>query len=151
MCTSTGKDFCKAARRFRMSFETLTASFPWARYSKKLSAKIEKPRNVGFFTKESAEERGLRYADGSEGSMVDGNMVVIYWLVDKEDGVIVDAKFQALGQSALLGAADIACDLIVGKNYDQAQRVSADLIDRQVRDRSEDPAFPPETAPHLNL
>ena len=40
---------------------------------------------------------------------------------------------------------------MVGKNYDQAQRISADLIDKQVRDRSDDPAFPDETAPHLNL
>ena len=31
-----------------MSLEKLTASFPWSRYSKKLIAKIENPRNAGI-------------------------------------------------------------------------------------------------------
>src|SRR5262249_9986967 len=134
-----------------MSFNLLTTPFPWARYSKKLAAKIEKPRNAGYFTQQSAEERGMRLAVGSEGAIEDGNMVTLYWLVDKEDGVIVDAKFQVLGQTAVIGAAEIACDLLIRKNYDQAKRISADLIDKQVRDRSEEHAFPLETAPHLNL
>lgn len=134
-----------------MSFNILTTPFPWARYSKKLATKIEKPRNAGFFTKESADERGMRLAEGSEGTIEDGNIVCLYWLVDKEDGVIVDAKFQVLGQTAVIGAAEIACDLLIGKNYDQAKRISADLIDKQARDKTDEPAFPQETAAHLNL
>ena len=50
-----------------------------------------------------------------------------------------------------MGAAEIACEMVIGKNYDQARRISADLIDKQVRDRSDVPAFPKETSPHLNL
>jgi NifU-like protein len=71
--------------------------------------------------------------------------------VDPEDGMIVDARFQVYGQSALIGAAEVACELVIGKNYDQARRISADLIDKQVRDRADEPAFPKETFPHLNL
>jgi NifU-like protein len=122
-----------------MSIEKLTGSFPWSRYSKKLVAKIENPRNAGILT----GREGLR--------LVEGNIIHFYWLVDREDGVIVDAKFQVFGQSALIGAAEIACDLVIGKNYDQASRISAELIDKQVRDKSDEPAFPNETAPHLNL
>lgn len=134
-----------------MSLHTLTYSFPWNRYSKKLIAKIEKPRCVGFFTKEQSEERGMRLAIGKEGRLEDGNEVWLYWLVDVDDGLIVDAKFQVYGQSALIGAAEIASELVIGKNYDQAKRISADLIDKQVRDRHDEPAFPAETSPHLNL
>ncbi len=134
-----------------MGIEELTTSFPWSRYSKKLNGKIERPHNAGFFEQEASQERGMRLVVGSEGEVQDGNIVQFYWLVDKGDGTIVDAKFQVLGQSALIGAAEIACDLLVGKNYDQAKRISADLIDKQARDRSDEPAFPPETAPHLNL
>lgn len=134
-----------------MSLKTLTQSFPWSRYSKKLIAKIEKPRNVGYFTKEQSEERGVRLAIGQGGSLKDGNQVQIYWLIDIEDGIVVDAKFQVYGQSALIGAAETACELVIGKNYDQARRISADLIDKQVRDRHDEPAFPKETSPHLNL
>ena len=129
----------------------LIRPFPWSLYSKKLSAKIENPRSAGFFTSAEAEERKMRLAIGEEGSFKEGNWVRFYWLVDKEDGMIVDARFQAYGQSALIGAAETAADLLVGKNYDQAQRITTDLIDKQVRDKENEPAFPQETFPHLNL
>lgn len=134
-----------------MGLNSLTASFPWARYSKKLAAKIELARYSGFFTKEEAEARMLRFVEGKEGNIEEGNCVILYWLVDKDDGIISDAKFQAYGQSVLIGAAEAICELLIGKNYDQARRVSAELIDKHFRDRSEVPAFPKETYPHLNL
>lgn len=134
-----------------MSLQSLTQSFPWTRYSKKLIGKIEKARCAGYFTKEQSDERCMRLAEGREGSVADGNAVWIYWLVDPDDGLIVDAKYQAYGQSALIGAAEIACELVIGKNYDQARRIGADLLDKQVRDRSEIAAFPKETYMHLNL
>ncbi len=125
--------------------------FLWSRYSKKLINKIDKPRCAGVFYKEDAENRGMRFVEGVEGSIEDGNLVALYWLVDTEDGIIVDAKFQVFGQSVLIGAAEVACELLVGKNYVQAQRMSADLIDKQVRDHHDSPSFPRETYPHLNL
>jgi NifU-like protein len=134
-----------------MSRKALTMTFPWARYSLKLRSKIIKPRNVGFFSAKESEERGMRLITGFDGSVKDGNAVRLYWLVDPEDGIIVDAKFQAYGQSALIGAADIACELLVGKNYEQARRMGADLIDKQVRDKTNQPSFPWETSSHLNL
>lgn len=134
-----------------MSLKNLTEPFPWARYSKKLAARIENPHNGGFFTATDAEARGMRLVEGRDGTAHDGNSVVLYWLLDTADGTIVDARFQVFGQTALIGAADAACDLLVGKNYDQAQRIGADLIDKQLRDRSEESAFANETHPHLNL
>ncbi len=134
-----------------MSLHTLTSHFPWSRYSKKLNAKIERPRCFGFFTQEQSKEREMRLALGQEGSIGDGNFVRFYWLIDPNDGLIVDARFQVYGQSALIGAAEIACELVIGKNYDQARRMSADLIDKQARDRSDISAFPKETSSHLNL
>ncbi|MDP1835499.1 MAG: iron-sulfur cluster assembly scaffold protein [Chlamydiales bacterium] len=134
-----------------MSLNALTMSFPWARYSKALKARIDKPRNAGFFYPEESVARGVRLVEGIDGGVEDGNEVHLYWLVDLEDGIIVDAKFQVFGQSALIGAADVACDILVGKNYDQAQRMTADLIDKHVRDKPDQAAFPPETFSHLNL
>lgn len=134
-----------------MSLQTLTQAFPWSRYSKKLITKIEKPRSAGFFTKEETDERTMRLAQGKEGEISDGNFIWMYWMVDPDDGIIVDAKFQAYGQSALIGAAEVACELVIGKNYDQARRIGADLIDKQVRDKADVPAFPKETYPHINL
>ncbi|CCB85647.1 MULTISPECIES: NifU family protein [Parachlamydia] len=134
-----------------MSLAALITPFPWSRYSKKLAAKIDNPRSIGFFTSEESEARCMFLAEGTEGSLEEGNLVRFYWLVDTDDGIIVDAKFQAYGQSVLIGAAEIACELMVGKNYDQARRISVELIDRHVRDKAEETAFPKETYPHLNL
>lgn len=134
-----------------MTLAALATPFPWANYSKKLSNKIDKLRNAGFFSPEEAEARDMRLAVGESGRVEDGNIVKFYWLVDKDDGIIVDAKFQAFGQSVLMGAAEIACEIVIGKNYDQAKRVSTTLLDQHVRDRSDTAAFPKETIPHLNL
>lgn len=134
-----------------MGLSALTTSFPWYRYSKKLVAKIDNPRCVGLFTFAEAEARDVRLVEGREGSLADGNEIRLYWLVDKEDGVIIDARFKMYGQSALIAAGEGACELLIGKNYDQASRLSADLIDRQLRDRADIPAFPREAYPHLNL
>ncbi|MBI3508925.1 MAG: NifU family protein [Chlamydiia bacterium] len=86
----------------------------------------------------------MRLVTGREGNLC------LYWLIDETDGVIADAKFQAIGPIALLAAAEIACELCLRKNYDQASRLSAELIDRHVRERKDIPAFPKECAPFLN-
>lgn len=134
-----------------MSYKTLTLSFPWSRYSKKLTQKIVSQRSAGVLTPEEAEERQVRFVMAEEGSIHEGNFFRFMWFVDKEDGGILDAKYQAFGQTALIGALEAACELIVGKNYDQARRITTDLIDRHVRDKEQEEAFPKETHPHLNL
>lgn len=134
-----------------MGLDSLVTPFAWSRYSKKLIGKIDNPRSAGFFTTEQSAARGMHLAIGEEGRVEDGNVVRLYLLIDPDDGIIVDVKFQLFGQSVLIGAAEAACELLIGKNYDQARRVSADLIDKHNRDRSEESAFPKETYPHLNL
>jgi len=124
---------------------------PWISYGKKLITKIEACRHGGFFTPQEAKERGMRLCVGKAGEAVKGSAVSIYLFVDESDGVIADAKFQAFGPAVLLGAAEAACELLIRKNYDQARRLSADLIDKQVRDKPEVAAFPEEAFPLLNL
>lgn len=134
-----------------MTYKSLTQTFTWNRYSKKLVQKILSPRCAGLLTKEEADERDVRFAFGEEGSLHDGNYIKFTWYVDKDDGAIIDVKYQVFGQTALIGAAEIACELMAGRNYDQARRITADLIDKTVRDKESEEAFPKETYPHINL
>ncbi len=134
-----------------MSHRKFLKSNPWAHYSRKLVQKIERPRHVGVFTIEDAREKKMRLAVGTEGERKEGNLVGLYLLVDESNGVITDAKFQVFGHSALIGAAEVACELLIGKNYDQAMRLSVDLLDKQVRDKEGYLAFPSETSGYLNL
>jgi NifU-like protein len=127
------------------------SSFPWTRYSKKLASKIENPRSAGFFSKEEAASKNMRLAIGKEGTKSDGNVIALYLLVDESDGVIADARFQVFGDSALIGAAEAACELLLRKNVDQARRISAELIDKHLRDKSDRQAFPDESGGYINL
>lgn len=127
-----------------MSLKKLIPVPPNLRLSRKLRDKIDRLQYGGFFTLLEAQEQNLRLVTGREGN------VCLYWLVRETDGVICDAKFQAFGPITLIGAAEIASELVIRKNYDQASRISADLIDRHVRDKQEDQAFPSEAHAYLN-
>lgn len=122
----------------------------WALFSKKLSNRIEHPRCAGFFTKEDAESKAMRLVIGKEGS-IERAAVTLYLLIDESDGIIADARFQAFGHPALIGAADAACELLLRKNSNQAKRLGFELIDKHLRDKSEVEAFPKECAFCLNL
>ena len=134
-----------------MSIKDLIRPFTWASYSRKLVLRIDTPYCIGTFSKEEAEVKNLHLAKGTAGSLDDGNYCELFLLVDREDGGIVDARFQAYGHSALIGALEIACELMIGKNYEQARRISADLIEKHVRDSANVPAFPEETFSHINM
>lgn len=134
-----------------MGLNQITHFFAWSEYSKKLISKIETMRSSGFYLKEDVEERGMKLFVGSEGEIIDGNAIDLFFMIDPDDGIIVDAKYQVFGQTALIGALESFCEICVGKNYDQAKRIGTDLIDQHLRDSPNKPAFPKETYPHLNL
>lgn len=117
-------------------------------FSKKLREKLDHLRYVGFFTEEEAREKNMRLVQGQEQGQA--GRLCLSWLVDESDGVIADARFQVFGPIGLIAAAEIASELVLRKNYDQASRLSADLIDQHVRDKKDTPAFPKEYNPFLN-
>lgn len=133
------------------SLSDLLQPFPWSRYSKKVVSAILRPKCVGEFSAEESQKRGMLLAIGQAGSCSEAHRVILYWLVDRMDGTIVDARFQVFGQSALIAAAEISCCSVVGKNYDQASRMSADFLESEGSDQRHSNSFPPEAAPHLNL
>lgn len=134
-----------------MNQDIFYLSFPWDRYSKKLAQKIDRPSYIGFFHPEDVAGRGMRLVISRAGKIDEGNALALYWMVDESDGIIADVRYQVFGPSSLIGALEAACQLLIRKNYDQARRITADLIDREVRDRSDTEAFPPEAYSHLNL
>jgi NifU-like protein len=134
-----------------MSYDDLIETPPSKRYSKKLGEKILSARNAGRFTQQDAHAREMHAVEGGCGSFENGNVVALYWLVDGKDGSIVDAKFQAFGEAPLIAAAEAACEVLIGKNYDQAKRVGVELIDKKLRDQPEEMAFPEERHHLLDL
>lgn len=106
----------------------------WDYYSQSLKDRILNPQNAGFFlNKNQSSDRYL--ACGQEGSFDEGALIVLYILFDTEDFLIVDAKFQAFGQSCLIGFVDKMCELLIKKNIFQARKITADLIETSLRDQ----------------
>jgi NifU-like protein len=120
-------------------------------FNRKLTARIENPKHIGHFTLEDAHVRHMRLAVGTSGSVSDGKCVQLYLLVDESDGIIADVKVQVFGPPVLLGALECACELLLRKNYDQARRLSAELLDKQALEKNEEHAFPEKNGWALNL
>jgi NifU-like protein len=125
-----------------MSLARLIQPSVWEKFPKKMREKIDRLRFGGFFHPE--DSRGMRLVLGREG------MLCLYWLVDESDGVIADAKFQAYGAPELLAIGEITTELVLRKTYDQASRITAELLDQQCRDKKDIPAFAKEAYCYLN-
>jgi NifU-like protein len=67
------------------------------------------------------------------------------------DGVIADIRYQVRGPTALICALEAACQFLLRKNYDQACRMRGDFIDREVREKEGQEAFPTECYGYLNM
>lgn len=116
-------------------------------YSKKLREKILHPKYAGKVTQ---VQDGERLVIGEEGSVEGGNAIRLFLLVSESDGLILNAKYQLFGGPALLGAAEVLCELLIHKNYDQARRITADLIDTTVREKTDESAFPTDSHTQIN-
>ncbi|MBJ7448983.1 MAG: NifU family protein [Parachlamydiales bacterium] len=116
-------------------------------FSKKLQQKIASPYCQGELLK-NPEDLSMRVIcfekDNSECKLK------LFWLIDLLDATVVDARFMAFGPPALVGALEAACELSIGKVYNQAGRIGVDLIDRYLQDRTDVPAFPKSAFPILN-
>lgn len=134
-----------------MGLKQQVKPYTWFKYSGLLKQKILNPRNFGFFSSQDAEVLGLRLVQGKAGSQEMGNEILFYILVDPKEGGIIDARYQLIGESALIGAAEAIVELIVGKNYDQARRLSIEVVDKHLLDRGGEHSFAEETLEHIEL
>jgi NifU-like protein len=132
-----------------MSFKKLTAPFFWERYPLKLKERIIAPKNGGFFVKENALEQRQRLIEGESRDEEGENQLRFYLLVEEDSGVITDARFSLLGHSALIGIADLACDLMIGMHIAQLSRISADLLEKQLDKKKQELPF--EMSSYFNL
>lgn len=117
--------------------------------SRKLTKKILGPRHVGFFSAKEAEARQMRRAEGLVKHA--GQILCMTFLVDPEGGMLVDARFRALGTAALIGLAEAAADISVGKYWDQASRMSADVLESSLHDKPGQAALDPADLPAVNM
>ncbi|AFS21036.1 MULTISPECIES: NifU family protein [Chlamydia] len=114
----------------------------WANVSPKVMKKFHKFYCEGTFSAEDAESKGAHLIIGSQGHRLMGNYVIFYWLIDKVNGKIIDAKFQYFGHPFLLVLAETTCNLVTGKTYAQAYNLTVNSIDIELRSHPDKPALP---------
>ncbi|WP_370913620.1 NifU family protein [Chlamydia pecorum] len=119
----------------------------WATFSSKVIKKLLKPYCAGKFTEEDAAVKDAYLAIGKQGHKLIGNSITFYWLVDKNHGKILDAKFQCFGSPYLIPLAEVTCSLVIGKSYAQAYKITIDDIDELLRSDPTKPAFPEDSLP----
>lgn len=134
-----------------MSMRQRLLDHVWDHFSDVVKKRALHPQYAGYFTVEQAESNEMRLVVGKEGSLELGAVVYLYWLVDETDGIIADAKFQVFGPPTLIAAADISCQLVLRKTYDQASRIRSDLIDQEARESKSQQAFPDENERELHM
>lgn len=80
---------------------------------------------------EEARSKGMRLAMGSakEGDL----SLTVHLLIDESDGVVADGKITVFGPLLLEALGSAACRIMLRKPYDWARRLSADLLEKEIK------------------
>jgi nitrogen fixation NifU-like protein len=92
-------------------------------YSPQLIDHYENPRNVGSFSKED-EDVGV----GLVGAPACGDVLQLSIKVDKETGVITDAKFKTYGCGSAIASSSLVTEWVKGKTLDEANTIKNSTI-----------------------
>lgn len=87
-------------------------------YSEKVVDHYENPRNVGSFAKDD-EDVGT----GMVGAPACGDVMKLQIKVDKNTGIITDAKFKTYGCGSAIASSSLVTEWVKGKTLDEAARL----------------------------
>lgn len=125
-----------------MASDWLHTSY-FSKITDKAKQKILHPKSYGAI-KPSDYPPSMRVVIGLEGSLDEGQFVEIFLVVDEQDGVIADFKYQCFGPPFIIAILEGLVELSLRKNYLQASRLSYELLDKHLRDRFDELAIPNE-------
>ena len=92
-------------------------------YSDKVLDHYNNPRNVGSY-KKTDEDVGV----GLVGAPSCGDVLQLSIKVDKETGVIIDAKFKTYGCGSAIASSSLVTEWVKGKTLDEAGTLKNSLI-----------------------
>ena len=92
-------------------------------YSTQVIDHYENPRNVGSFSKDDID-----VGTGMVGAPACGDVMKLQIKVDKETGVITDAKFKTYGCGSAIASSSLVTEWIKGKTLEQATELTNSTI-----------------------
>ena len=87
-------------------------------YSQKVLDHYENPRNVGSFDKSDTD-----IGTGMVGAPACGDVMKLQIKVNKETGIITDAKFKTYGCGSAIASSSLVTDWVKGKTLDEATSI----------------------------
>ena len=120
-------------------------------FTKKIIQKILNPKSVGFVRPQDFDGSMMRVVVGEEGSFEEKQHVKIFIIIDEQDGVIADMKYQCFGPSIMIATLEALVELSLRKNYMQASRLTYEFIDRHLRDQFDQSSIPIECFSQVNF
>ncbi|WP_308603085.1 NifU family protein [uncultured Fibrobacter sp.] len=111
--------------------------------SEKVKEIARAPKYRGAIFQVEADEHGLALIDGKEESLK------IYITLDPDKDQIVETRFFTYGGPIFTALADTLCEHLQGKAVEFLQKTNVLLLEKELRDTPDAPAFP-ETAPELS-
>jgi nitrogen fixation NifU-like protein len=92
-------------------------------YSQQVVDHYENPRNVGSFGKEDQD-----VGTGMVGAPACGDVMKLQIKVDKETGIISDAKFKTYGCGSAIASSSLVTEWVKGKTLDEAATLKNSTI-----------------------
>jgi nitrogen fixation NifU-like protein len=87
-------------------------------YSAQVIDHYENPRNVGSFSKDEDD-----VGTGMVGAPACGDVMKLQIKVNKETGIITDAKFKTYGCGSAIASSSLVTDWVKGKTLDEATSI----------------------------
>jgi len=92
-------------------------------YSQQVVDHYENPRNVGSFSKDDVD-----VGTGMVGAPACGDVMKLQIKVDKETGLITDAKFKTYGCGSAIASSSLVTEWVKGKTLDEAETLKNSTI-----------------------
>jgi nitrogen fixation NifU-like protein len=92
-------------------------------YSAQVVDHYENPRNVGSFAKDDSD-----VGTGMVGAPACGDVMKLQIKVDKETGLITDAKFKTYGCGSAIASSSLVTEWVKGKTLDEASALKNSTI-----------------------
>ena len=116
----------------------------WDEYSNKVQELMNNPQNQGELFPEEVEAKGHKLIVADFGAESCGDAVRLYWEIDPESNIIVDAKFKSFGCGTAIASSDMMVELCKGKTVDEAVKITNIDVEQALRDNPDTPAVPPQ-------
>lgn len=116
----------------------------WEQYSDKVSDRMNNPKFMGEITEQQAAEKGAKLIVADFGADSCGDAVRLYWMVEPETDIILDARYKSFGCGTAIASSDVTAELCIGKTVDEAVKITNIDVEQALRDDPDTPAVPPQ-------